>query len=726
MNLQHLSDVQRRAVTTVDGPVLVLAGAGSGKTSVLTNRVAYLINEMNVSPYNILAITFTNKAANEMKERIAALVDYDISRMAVSTFHSMCARFLRHDAELLGYMNNFTIYDSDDSTALIKKIMGEYDHGLGNLTPRNVKNLISTVKNSGGHADPESVIKEISEHFSEELVRIYRAYNDALKHENAMDFDDLLLNMVRVLQENREAREYYTDRFQYILVDEYQDTNSVQYELVRILAEKHKNLFVVGDDDQSIYAWRGADVRNIFNFEKDFENAQVIKLEQNYRSHQQILDAANAVIRMADFRKEKNPWSARKDGPKPKRYTAYNEYAEGEYIAREIAALVRQGRQYKDMAVLYRTHTQARVLEEKMRMYGVPYRVYGGLSFYARKEIKDIVAYLTLLENPLADTAFLRIVNTPKRGIGAATLTKLAEFAALQGLSLLEAAENADAFMKGGRSKFAPILDVMHDLAKQAEGMTVGEIVELVFERTGYHAMLILEDEPTTEAKIENVQELINSAHVYDKQAEEPSLEEYLSTVSLITDMDTMDEEGGVTLMTLHGSKGLEYDTVFMAGMEENLFPSRRSVEEGKLDEERRLCYVGMTRAKELLYLTSSNTRNTYGGGAAPNPPSRFLRDIPPQAIEDLSAGSGKRTVQYTEQPVKPRVNFFKAKAEFTPKAKENVGQFRVGGTVSHGKFGKGTILAIDGQGDQRVARIAFADSERKLFLSFAPLTILD
>ncbi|PWL45129.1 MAG: ATP-dependent DNA helicase PcrA [Clostridiales bacterium] len=726
MNLQHLSDVQRRAVTLVDGPVLVLAGAGSGKTSVLTNRVAYLINEKNVSPYHILAITFTNKAANEMKERIAALVDYDVSRMAIATFHSICARFLRHDAELIGYMNNFTIYDTDDSTALIKKVMQNYDHGLGQLTPKYVRHVISMVKNSSGYGEPEEVLKDISEDFSEPLTQIYRAYNEALHRENAMDFDDLLLNMLRVLQENQEAREYYTERFQYVLVDEYQDTNSVQYELVKLFSEKHKNLFVVGDDDQSIYAWRGADVRNILNFEKDFKNAQVIKLEQNYRSHQRILDAANAVIRMADARKEKNPWSAKTDGPKPKVYTAYSEYAEGEFIAKEISGLVRGGKKYEEIAVLYRTHTQSRVLEEKLRMYGIPYRVYGGMSFYARKEIKDIVAYLTLLENPMADTAFLRIINTPKRGIGNVTVNRLTEYAEANRLSLMEAAAGADSFMKGGTAKFSPLLEVLRGIETAAEGKSIGEMIEIVFERSGYHAMLLSDDDITAEAKIENVQELINSARVYEAQAEEPTLEEFLSTVSLITDMDTVEEEGGVTLMTLHSSKGLEFDTVFMAGMEENLFPSKRSVEEGKLDEERRLCYVGMTRAKNLLYLTGSATRTMYSGGSSSNAPSRFLRDIPPEAVENLSVRKDVKQIGHREETTKPRINFFQAKAEFVPKATADPGSFRVGGVVEHGKFGKGTILAIDGQGDQRVARIAFAGGEKKLFLSFAPLTVIE
>ncbi len=724
MNLAHLNDVQQRAVTLVDGPVLVLAGAGSGKTSVLTNRIAYLVNEKKVSPYHILAITFTNKAAGEMKERVSALVDYDVSKMAIGTFHSICARFLRHDAQLLGYQSHFTIYDTDDSTALIKKIMQDSNANMGQLTPKYVRHVISTIKNSSSDASPKEVIEDIAKDFSPQLTMLYRAYNDALYQENAMDFDDLLLNMLRLLQENKDAREYYTERFQYVLVDEYQDTNRVQYELVKLISEKHGNLFVVGDDDQSIYAWRGADVRNILNFEKDFKKAKVIKLEQNYRSHQRILDVANAVIRKADARKEKNPWSARLDGPKPKVYTAYNEYAEAEFIAAQIAQMVREGKKYEDFAILYRTHTQARVLEEKLRMYGIAYHVYGGMSFYARKEIKDMVAYLTLLDNPLADTAFLRVINTPRRGIGNATIAKMTAFAADNKISLMQAMQRADEWMGAGKNKFAHVAQMWSEMTARTQNKPIGDMIEEVFTASGYREMLLEDDNAAAALKIENIQELINSARIYEAQAEEPSLEEFLSSVSLITDMDTAEQDSGVALMTLHSSKGLEFDTVFIAGMEENLFPSKRSVEEGKLDEERRLCYVGMTRAKNMLYLTASARRSMYAGGVNINPPSRFLADIPKQAL-DMLTPIEQRTQAAEPQAYKPNANFFRAKAEFTPKAKENPEKFKVGGIVEHSKFGKGKILAIDGLGDQKVARIAFDGGEKKLFLSFAPLSIV-
>ena len=720
MDLSFLSDVQHSAVTVGDGPVLVLAGAGSGKTSVLTHRVAYLINEKGVDPYAIMAITFTNKAAAEMKERISQLVSFDTSRMLISTFHSMCARFLRRDAERIGYASNFTIYDSDDCASLVKKIAQEI--GIdGEFSPRGLLSIISSIKNSGVNASVEEVLTDIAKDFSKEIARVCKLYNERLMQENAMDFDDLLLNMVKLLNTDDEVREYYTNRYQYVLVDEYQDTNAVQYELVKIFSEKHKNLFVVGDDDQSIYGWRGADIRNILEFEKDFKNAQVIKLEQNYRSHQRILDAANAIISMADDRKDKTPWSAMKEGELPRVYVAQNEHAEAEFIAREISRFVRLGASYDNFAVLYRTHTQARVIEEKLRTYGIPYRVYGGMSFYARKEVKDIVAYLTVLDNPFADTAVLRILNVPKRGIGAISVQKLIDFAASQGISLLEAMASADQVMVGGRQKFAPFASVFQRLQEEMEGKDLGEIVEAVYIYSGYRDMLTASKDHKTQVQIENIEELINSAYDYEKREEEPTLEGFLSILSLINDMDTETDEGGVTLMTLHGAKGLEFDTVFISGMEENLFPSKRSVGEGKLDEERRLCYVGITRAKNMLYLLASSTRNMYSGTMV-NTPSRFLKDIPEDMLEDVSGSYAQERNKPKATPM--RSNLFKQAAEFVSKATVKPNDFAQGMKVLHPNFGVGEIRSIVGEDDQRVAMIAFADAERKMFLALAPLTI--
>ncbi len=724
MELSFLSDMQKKAVTTVDGPVLVLAGAGSGKTSVLTNRVAYLINEKKVDPYAILAITFTNKAAREMKDRIAALVDFDTSRMTISTFHSMCAKFLRWDAEKIGYTSNFSIYDADDSLSVVKKIAKEARLEKSQFSPRYLLHIISMVKNSVGDTSPEACLKDISPDFSKELCTVYDAYTARLAGENAMDFDDLLLNMLKLLKTSEQARAYYTNRFKYVLVDEYQDTNSVQYELVKILSEKYKNLFVVGDDDQSIYAWRGADIRNILNFEKDHPGAVVIKLEQNYRSHQKILDAANAVIKAAAKRKEKTLWSARKEGERPRVYIAHNEYAEGEFIAKEIARLVRKGKRYDAFAVLYRTHTQTRVLEEKLRAYGIPYTVFGDTSFYARSEIKFMVAFLTLLDNRRADTAFLRVVNTPRRGIGTASLAKLTAFAGQKGISLFEAAGRADEFLPQSGQKFGAFLDCLSIIEEEARDKSVGEQAEAVFLHSGYRDMLLQDDDPAAEIKLENVQEFINSAYAYDKEAEDPSLEEFLSTVSLITDMNTETEEGGVALMTLHSAKGLEFDTVFIAGMEENLFPSRRSVAEGKLDEERRLCYVGITRAKNLLYLTGCLNRNLYSGITV-NTPSRFLKEIPEQMLEDMTGQLQKKPGRKKKERAGLGGLSFRPHPQFVSKATVKPTVFQVGMTVEHTKFGQGKILSIVGDNDQKVALVAFPDAERKLFLSFAPLHIV-
>ena len=512
MDLSFLSEVQQKAVRATEGPVLVLAGAGSGKTSVLTNRVAYLVNEKGVDPFSILAITFTNKAANEMKERISALVDFDVSRMAISTFHSMCAKFLRFDADKIGYERNFSIYDTDDCVTVVKRVLEA--KGMDVKHARRVLSHISNIKNNEAKMTPEDYAGQVMQADSsmQALPSIYREYCDRLRRENAMDFDDLLLNMLRVLRESETAREYYQNRFRYIMVDEYQDTNSVQYELVHILADKYKNLFVVGDDDQSIYAWRGADIRNILDFERDYQNTQVIKLEQNYRSHAKILDAANAVIQKAEERKQKTLWSARKTGALPKVYTAPNEYAEAEFVAREISSLVDQCKNYTDFAVLYRTHTQSRVLEEKLRIYGIPYQIFGGMSFFARKEIKDMVAYLTIYENSMADTALARIVNVPRRGIGDVSLQKLRGFAAVHGLSLLEAMERADEFMSGGRAKFASFLDTMDKIRASCEEKDVGEIVEAVFAASGYRDLLLADESIEGQTKIENVEEFINSA----------------------------------------------------------------------------------------------------------------------------------------------------------------------------------------------------------------------
>ena len=728
MELKGLSEIQRKAVLTTEGPVLVLAGAGSGKTKVLTTRVAYLINEKGIDPYNILAITFTNKAAAEMKERITKIAGCGIDDMIISTFHSMCARFLRMDAEKIGYNRDFTIYDTDSANTLMKKVLAELNIDDKVLTYRYCLNLISAAKNASGKMNPESYISLNCAGDTDDMLDIYDVYSRKMKSENAMDFDDLLLNMLRVLKENESARRYYQRRFKYVLVDEYQDTNSVQYELIRLLSGGYNNLFVVGDDDQSIYAWRGADIRNILDFEKDYKNAAVIKLEQNYRSHQKILDIANVVISGAEERKQKRLWSAKKEGVKPVYYNAYNEYNEAEFVSKQIGLMRQKGYQYNEMAVLYRMHTQSRVLEESLRTYGIPYRIYGGMSFYERKEIRDVIAYLQLINNPSSDTSLLRIINTPKRGIGGATIDKMSAYSRENDISLLTAARESGAYLTGASAKkVGEFYKTVDELTKISAEKEPGELIEEIFYRTGYKAMLeALPDKNEAEARSANIAELITGAYKFTEDNPEADLTDYLSTVALITDMDTTADEGSVMLMTLHSAKGLEFDVVFMVGMEENIFPSYRSIEERKTDEERRLCYVGMTRAKERLFLLSCRQRTVYNQTNM-NAPSRFIEEIPQNMIERIGKPEAKK-----EQDYKPSVkssgfgqnmsDAVKKKPTFTPKAKADASAFKVGGFAVHDKFGKGKILSIVPMNDRHLAVIAFKDGEKKMFLEFAPL----
>lgn len=725
MDLSKLNEMQQKAVRTVDGPVLILAGAGSGKTSVLTNRIAYLIEECGVDPYNILALTFTNKAAQEMKERVERLVDADLRFMAISTFHSVCAKFLRYDAELLGYTNSFTIYDSDDSLSLIKRLCkDDYYYGI---KPAAARHLISRIKN--GLSSENEAVEGLPEELNRRMKRLFEAYNEELIKENAMDFDDLLLNMLRLLKENEGLREHYQERFRYVLVDEYQDTNRIQYELIRIISEKHRNIFVVGDDDQSIYGWRGANIENILNFEKDFPGAAVIKLEQNYRSHQKILDCANAVISRIENRKDKIPWSARTEGEKVKLYYAPNEYSEGEFIARKIKEIREKGIQYKNIAVLYRTHTQSRVIEEKLRMYGIPYRIYGGTSFFERKEVKDIIAYLTLINNQNSDMALLRIINVPRRGIGQTTITRLTEYAADADMSLFEACLNCDTVGGAAMSKITAFMELMNDLMERSHEMGPSELIDEIIERTDYRSTYEDEERDVRDARDANIEELKTAAMRFEAEDEDNALTEFLSSLSLITDTDTMDENEGVTLMTLHSSKGLEFDTVFISGLEEGLFPSSRSVDEGRIDEERRLCYVGITRAKDRLFLSRSLSRNMYGSGPSDTMPSRFIKDIPAEYLEDLSTVMRREKTDLFDSPRKETVRpgfSFRKKAEFVAKATENAMDFKIGDTVEHNAFGRGKIISISGTGDQRIATVQFMNQQRKLFLAFAPLKIVE
>ena len=728
MNLTALNDRQREAVCAVEGPVLVLAGAGSGKTRVLTERVAYLVGEMGVHPLAILAITFTNKAAAEMRERIQKTLGRDVSDMWISTFHSMCVRILRISGKQIGYSSNFVIYDTDDSLRLIKQILEQL--GLKedkNYPPKLVRNIVSKYKNTSADRDIYDFTDKNYPMQSYRIADIYKMYCEEMLRQNAMDFDDLLLNTLRLLTNDEESRLYYQNRFRHVLVDEYQDTNTVQYRLTKILCGRYRNIFVVGDDDQSIYAFRGANIQNILNFEKDYPDAKVIRLEQNYRSDIKILNAANCVIKNNQGRTRKTLWSDISGGNKPRLFTAASERDEAEYIAREINARVRQGGRYGDVAVLYRVHTLARVLEEKLRLYAVPYRVYGGISFYDRKEIKEMLAYLNLVANPASDVHFLRIINIPKRGIGAATVQKILNTAHEEGASCMDVVSNAAHYFEGQSflKKIQEFARVMAELRETAEEEEVHGLIRDIYEKTGYREMLETEFPEDFQTRKENVEELINSAYEFEKNGGE-GLIDYLQNIALITDLDSMDEQGGVTLMTIHAAKGLEFETVFVAGMEETLFPSRMAVEEGNVEEERRLCYVAITRAKMNLYLTNA-MRRSYFGEYAMNPPSRFLGEIDENLVEYLSKPAQPAFAKGNAHAAPPAPPRFSGRPAIQEKKPHEVsGEFKVGVVVAHKTFGRGPIVAISGEGNQQVATVEFdVAGPKKMFLSFAPLEIV-
>ncbi|MEA4852799.1 MAG: UvrD-helicase domain-containing protein [Christensenella sp.] len=721
-----LNEKQQQAVTTTEGAVLVLAGAGSGKTRVLTQRVAYLINEKKVAPWEILAITFTNKAAQEMKDRIAGVVAADMRDMWISTFHAMCVRMLRRYADKIGYTRNFLIYDTDDSLRLIKKILEKL--GLKDnkaYSERYLKNLISKYKNDSTLLDFYSYAEERNPFIAEYAEQIYEQYHAEMQKQNAMDFDDLLLNTLLLLETEEEARRYYQHKFRYVLVDEYQDTNMVQYKLVKILSAGYGNLFVVGDDDQSIYAFRGANIRNILEFEKDFSGAAVIRLEQNYRSDKRILDVANSVIKNNEGRKGKTLWSEINSGRKPILYTANSEFDEAETIAREIQRMANRGTRYADMAILYRIHTLSRVLEEKLRMYAVPYRIYGGISFYERKEIKDMIAYLNIIANPAADLQLTRIINMPKRAIGDAKVAALAQIAASNNMSMLEVMKNANVLIpeKQLNKKANEFYEMYTQMRDGHEEMQVHEILERIYELSGYKKMLEEEATPEAEARVENISELINSAYTYDSE-DEASLDGFLQNIALITDLDSMDDKGGVTLMTMHAAKGLEFDVVFVAGMDESIFPSQRAIDEDNVEEERRLCYVAMTRAKKQLYMTHALMRTLYGK-TQPSVRSRFLDEVEDGLLNHINK-ERKPVLSEKKQEKKKKSFFSGGLPEKTIEPSKVSGDFHVGGVVEHKSFGRGKIKSIAGSGDAQVAVVDFYEAgEKKMFLAFASLKIL-
>ena len=636
-NYDTLNPMQREAVFTTEGPLLVLAGAGSGKTRALTHRVAYLIEEKGVKPWNILAITFTNKAAGEMRERVNQLVDFGADSVWVSTFHSLCVRILRRFIENLGYTTDFSIYDSDDTKTLMKQIFKDLEVNQKVLKERGVLGVISSAKNE--MISPEEFLLSAKADGDSRLQRIgelYMEYQKRLKKNNALGFDDLLVKTVELFQAKQEVLEYYQDRFRYIMVDEYQDTNTVQFKLVSLLAAKYRNICVVGDDDQSIYRFRGANIKNILSFEETFPGAKVIKLEQNYRSTKMILDSANEVIKNNAGRKDKTLWTENEVGERPVFREFGSSFDEAEWVARDI---VKKGGPWKDYAILYRTNAQSRLFEEKCIAYNLPYRLVGGVNFYQRKEIKDILCYLKTIANGRDDLAVQRIINVPKRGIGAMSVARVNMFAMENDMSFYEALERVQAVPGIGKAalKIGVFTDQIGEFRKMLrEEKTIKDVIEAVLEKTGYREELKEEGEVEAESRLENIEELINKAVSYWESADEPSLSEFLEEVALVADIDSMDEsEDRIILMTLHSAKGLEFPYVYLVGMEDGLFPSMMSLMEGPeaLEEERRLCYVGITRAEKRLTLTAAKSRMVKGEMQYART-SRFINEIPDVCLE--------------------------------------------------------------------------------------------
>ena len=740
-----LNEPQREAVYYTEGPLLILAGAGSGKTRVLTHRIAYLIEEKGVNPWNILAITFTNKAAGEMRERVDRLVGFGSESIWVSTFHSMCVRILRRHISLLGYDTNFTIYDADDQKTLMKDVCKLLQIDTKIYKERALLAAVSHAKNE--LVTPEEFRLNAGGDFSQrKIAEVYEEYEKQLKANNALDFDDLLIKTVQLFQTQADVLEYYQERFRYIMVDEYQDTNTVQFELVRLLASKYRNLCVVGDDDQSIYKFRGANIKNILNFEQYFEDVKVIKLEQNYRSTSNILNAANAVIRNNAGRKDKTLWTDNGDGEKIQFRQFDSAYDEAEYIVDDIRKRVREKEySYHDNVILYRTNAQSRMFEEKFVTANIPYKIVGGINFYARREIKDLLAYLKTVDNGKDDLAVRRIVNVPKRGIGLTSINRVQDYAAAYNIGFYDALRAVDLIPNIGRgaSKLESFVALIEHFKTDAEDMSISDLLKEIIEETGYIESLQAEDMVEAETRIENIDELLSKVAAYEEDCEdrnEPaSLSGFLEEVALVADIDSLDEDTDyVVLMTLHSAKGLEFPNVYLAGMEDGLFPSYMTItadDPEEVEEERRLCYVGITRAEKELTLTCAR-RRMIRGETQYNKMSRFLKEIP---MELLSTGA-----VFTKDKEEPEVKVsaymqakqaFKAKpfggsAPYSQSPAKSFGKpsgkgldYKTGDRVRHIKFGEGTVTAIIEGGRDYEVTVAFDTAgTKKMFAAFAKL----
>lgn len=723
-----LNDRQCEAVKHTEGPLLITAGAGSGKTKVLTCRIAHLL-ELGVAPYRILAITFTNKAAKEMKERVTNLVGAQADSIWLSTFHSFCAKLLRFEVDgFHGYTRNFTIYDSSDQLVLVKDCLKKLNLDDKQFMPRSVLGTISSAKNV--LMDAKAFAAKAFDFYEQKVADVYALYQEKLRENNAVDFDDLLFLAVRLLQEKEDVREKYQSRFQYILVDEYQDTNHAQYALTKILAARWRNICVVGDADQSIYAWRGADIRNIIDFTRDYPDAASIKLEQNYRSTKTILHAANAVIDNNESRPKKTLWTENPAGNKIIHYQAQTEHDEADYIAGVIYNRHEISHEpYGDMAILFRTNAQSRVLEEKLMRYAIPYTMVGGTKFYDRKEIKDVLAYLRLLYNPEDSLSLTRIINVPKRNIGATTMEHVAAYAEEQGISLFEALSSTDEIpvTKRARTSLENFAAMIFDLLNDIEGKDVLSLIETVIKQTGYGDMLDKEAEhdPQGESRKENVGEFLSVAKDYMDSNPDGNLQDFLENVALVSDVDDFESsDSKVTLMTLHAAKGLEFPVVFLTGLDEGLFPhSRTLLDPAQVEEERRLAYVGITRAERQLYVTNAITRTMYGRISA-YMPSRFLAEIPPQLMEDYHRKSAMPQGRTTAVPGKQRVSILtKPVASSLPKKHAVTDTFAKGDKVRHKIWGIGTVLDVIGEGPNMQMKIQFpTKGVRQVVVKYAPL----
>lgn len=728
--LSGLNPVQQEAVKTTDGPLLLMAGAGSGKTRVLTHRIAYLMAEKHVAPWNILAITFTNKAAREMKERVESILGPGADDIWISTFHSMCVRILRRDIDRIGINRNFSILDTADQLSVIKGILKERNLDPKKFDPRSILGTISSAKNE--LTEPEEFSKVAGGYYDQVVSDVYADYQKKLLKNQSLDFDDLIMTTIKLFDRVPEVLEFYQRKFQYIHVDEYQDTNRAQYMLVKQLAERFQNLCVVGDSDQSIYRWRGADITNILSFEKDYPNASVILLEQNYRSTKRILRAANEVIKNNSNRKPKNLWTENDEGIKISYYRGDNEFGEGQFVAGKIHQLHSSGkRKLSDIAILYRTNAQSRVIEETLLKAGLNYNIVGGTKFYDRKEIKDILAYLRLVSNPDDDISFTRIVNVPKRGVGATSLEKIASYAAINGLSFFQAIQQVDFI--GVSAKAANALDsfrqMIENLTNMQDYLSITELTEEILDKTEYREMLKAEKSIEAQSRLENIDEFLSVTKNFEQKSEDKTLVAFLTDLALIADIDQLDqkeeESGGkdaITLMTLHAAKGLEFPVVFLMGLEEGVFPHSRSLmEEAEMEEERRLAHVGITRAEQELYLTNAKMRTLFGRTNM-NPESRFIAEIPDDLLENLN--EKKETRATSARKMQPRRGPVSRPVSYASKTGGDTLNWAVGDKAGHKKWGTGTVVSVKGEGEGTELDIAFPSpvGVKRLLAAFAPI----